>query len=180
MGTPDGFVLAGGLGRRFGEDKAAFVWRGHPLAVRTAVALRPWCGSVRVVRRADQPARAWAWPDGEPLEEVRGLEGARHALWGVVVALRAARADLALIAPCDLWGLTEAHLRPLLEAGEGRAVGDDGEQPLLALLRTSRADALAAAAASGARVRDALADVPPVRVPALALAQANTRDALPG
>lgn len=37
-----GVILAGGLGRRLGQDKATLPFQGKPLAMHVAAALRPW------------------------------------------------------------------------------------------------------------------------------------------
>ncbi len=41
-----GAILAGGLGRRLGQDKATLPFQGRPLALQVASALRPWVQEV--------------------------------------------------------------------------------------------------------------------------------------
>ena len=85
-GPPVGVVLAGGLGRRLGGDKAIVELEGRPLVRYPVEALHELCDDVVVVAKRDTmlpplagAAELWIEPD-EP----------RHPLTGVAHALRLA------------------------------------------------------------------------------------------
>lgn len=143
-----GYVLAGGLSRRFGVDKALYVVDGRPLALRVADALRaaglePW-----VVARASRPLG---------LPELFEPDGPRHPLWGVAAAL--GEGEDVFVASCDLVDLRAEQVRTLLEA-RAVAVG----QPLLGVYPARLRDRALAFATGGGAVRDFVADLPRVDV----------------
>ena len=77
-----GVVLAGGMSRRFGTDKAIALWRGRPLLSHAADALAPHCDLVAVSggsrAAVDFPTIA-DWPRSD-LGPLGGICGAmRHA-----------------------------------------------------------------------------------------------------
>ena len=45
---PVGLVLAGGVSRRFGSEKALAEWEGKPLLVHVLARLQPACSAVAV------------------------------------------------------------------------------------------------------------------------------------
>lgn len=132
-----GFILAGGLSRRFGSDKALHVVDGVPLALRIAEVLRaagldPW-----LVARRSRPLG---------LPELLEPEGPRHPLWGVAAAL--GEGDDVFLTPCDLAALEVEQVRALL-AARAVAVG----QPLLGVYPARLRDRALAFATAGASVR---------------------------
>lgn len=73
-----GAVFAGGLGSRFGSDKALAEFRGHTLLAHAVDALSGWCEHVIVVGRETAPAPTlpdWPRPGAGPLG---GLAAALH------------------------------------------------------------------------------------------------------
>jgi molybdopterin-guanine dinucleotide biosynthesis protein A/pimeloyl-ACP methyl ester carboxylesterase len=110
-GHARGFVLAGGASRRMGRDKAAIEVGGTAMVARVADALAgAGAGPVRVVGGAPQLA---------------ALAGARHLpdrwpgegpLGGLVTALGACEAPVAVVAACDLPSLDEVTVERLLGA----------------------------------------------------------------
>jgi molybdenum cofactor guanylyltransferase len=97
-GPPVGVVLAGGLGRRLGGDKAIVELEGRPLALYAVEALHELCDDVVVVAKRDTvlpplagAAELWIEPD-EP----------RHPLVGVAHALRLAAGRPILVVAVDL------------------------------------------------------------------------------
>ncbi len=169
----DGFVLAGGRSQRFGSDKALAWVDGLQMALWVASALLGPCERVALVRRAGQPPRAWALPDGRGVPEVRGDEGDHHPLWGVAVALAAATTPLVLVAPCDLPGLRPEHAQMLVDAGPCCATDGVDDQPLLAVLPRAWREDVVAAARAGQSVRRLMASLPRVQLPAPALRNVN-------
>lgn len=132
-----GFILAGGLSRRFGSDKALYPVGGAPLAVVIAGVLRdagldPWLVS--------REPRALGLP------EVIEPDGPRHPLWGVAAAL--GEGDDVFLTPCDLVALRVDQVRALLGA-RAIAVG----QPLLGVFPASLRDRAVAFATAGDTVR---------------------------
>jgi molybdopterin-guanine dinucleotide biosynthesis protein A len=145
---PVGVVLAGGLGRRIGGDKAVVELEGRPLIRYPIETLHEVCDEVAVVAKRDTmlpalqgQAALWIEPD-EP----------RHPLAGVAHALRLAAGRAVLAVAVDLPLMDAATLRCLLDAEEP----DPGElaavvvprvhgrlQPLCALYRPAALAGLA-------------------------------------
>jgi len=150
-----GMILAGGQGRRMGgRDKGLVPFAGRPLVAHVRQCLQ---GRVREVlinanRHLD---------DYRPLADrviVDAEAGYQGPLMGIYSGLRAATTPWLLVVPCDTPALP-ADLVERLVAGLGDgdiAVADDGERlhPVVALIRTSLADDLAAALAAGERKID--------------------------
>jgi molybdopterin-guanine dinucleotide biosynthesis protein A len=140
-----GYVLAGGLSRRFGSDKALFPIDGEPLAVRTARILAvAGLAPVLLVARTSRPLG---------LIELLEPDGPRHPLWGVAFAL--SKGEDAFFSPCDLPELSVEQVRALHLSGSV-ALG----QPLLGVLPVTRAADARAAALAGGSVRAFVAGLP--------------------
>lgn len=125
-----GAVLAGGMSRRFGSDKALADYRGRPLIAHVIARLRPQVSDLVVVGR-EHPGEAWI-----PDRPAPGL----GPLGGLCAALRHAGAggyDAVLTSGCDLPDLP-LDLRDALGAGPAFVLG----QPLLALWPGSLAGVL--------------------------------------
>jgi molybdopterin-guanine dinucleotide biosynthesis protein A len=137
-GLPDGCVLAGGAGRRFGRPKADVRLGGQTLVERAVDALLPRCGRVVVVSRPGVPLPPL------PVPVVFDRPGPDCPLVGVATGLAALAADDALVLGCDL-PLAGPLLDALAAAPPGVAVAAmrrGRPQPLCA--RYPRARALAA------------------------------------
>jgi len=128
-----GAVLAGGRSRRFGRDKARYVWRGRPLAAYVLESLR----------EADERFIVAGRPYPEFGVPVFGdaLPGA-DSLSGLHSALVHARHDWVAVAACDLPQLTPAYWAYMFaraRATEGLAVVAEGPtgwiEPLAAFYR---------------------------------------------
>ena len=154
-----GFVMAGGMSRRFGADKALAKLGGETLLARLCRLLASAAGEVRVVaprgRYLDQGVRLVddRWPGEGPLG-------------GIVTALEAAREGASawsLIVSCDLPFLNADWLCYLGEraaASQADVVyprSPAGDEPLCACWRNSSAASLEAAFAGGVRrIRDGM------------------------
>jgi molybdopterin-guanine dinucleotide biosynthesis protein A len=110
-GPPVGVVLAGGLGRRLGGDKAIVELEGRPLLLYPLEALHEFCDDVAVVAKRDTvlpplagAAELWIEPD-EP----------RHPLVGVAHALRLAAGRPVLVVAVDLPLMDATTLRLIAE-----------------------------------------------------------------
>lgn len=150
-----GLVLAGGLSRRFGREKATAVWRGRPLLAWSLAALDDCCALVAVsaapgsgaeilAREADRLVinDDRAHPRGPLAGLAAGLAWATSAGFDVLATMPC---DTPLVAPADVRTLIEA----LGEADGAHAVTEDGPQGLCAIWRSWLAPALAARLAAG-------------------------------
>ena len=166
-----GVVLAGGLSRRFGEDKALALVDGVPMALRVAEAMR--AAGLHVVLAAPDDRLACL---GLPLL-IEPDDGPRHPLRGLWAAL--GEAEEVLCAPCDLPWLPAEAILALLE-GPAPTVGFDGERvhPLLTRRRSADRPAVEALWRQGAPARALAQDARRVLLNALWLQNVNTRAAL--
>lgn len=114
MNPPVAAILAGGVSRRMGRDKAVIVWRGETLLARTArIAQKAGC-QVLVVGR-EQPD-AWGLTGVEFIPDAWEGQG---PLGGLATALVAADGAPVLALACDLPLLdTQAIYWLLSEAGQ--------------------------------------------------------------
>ncbi len=132
---PDGLVLAGGAGRRFGRPKATVVLDGQTLVERAVAALAGRCGRVVVVGRPEVPL---------PVPSVDDRPGPDCPLNALATGLGAVTAEEVLVLACDL--PAAAPVLDRLVVASSVAVDPDGRaQPLCA--RYARRPALAAAEA---------------------------------
>ncbi len=134
-----GAVLAGGMSRRLGRDKAAEVVGDVPLLERAVLALKTTCSDVVIVSsRPDTPAGAWTRiPDArQPCGPLGGIEAAldHAALLGY---------DGAFVLACDL-PLVDSKVIETVAAALGSAdasaptrVGRPDFEPLCAAYRVS-------------------------------------------
>lgn len=170
----DGFVLAGGRGTRMGVDKARAAYRGWPLAVATIGVLRAVCGRVALARRGAPDGLPWVLPDGAPIEVLyESDDGEPHPLWGVAMALAACRTERALVAACDVPGLSPESLRALIAAGPAVAAAEGLRHPLVAVLPAAWADRARTLASSGSSVHALVEALPAVELPAEELRDRN-------
>jgi molybdopterin-guanine dinucleotide biosynthesis protein A len=152
--APVGVVLAGGLGRRLGGDKAIVELEGRPLVLYPLEALHEVCDEVAIVAKRDTLlpplsglAELWIEPD-EP----------RHPLTGVAHALRLAAGRPILVVAVDLPLMDAATLRALAATDPAGAAAvvprvHGRLQPLCALYTPGALSGLAAFDAS-ARATD--------------------------
>lgn len=99
-------VLAGGQSRRFGQDKARFVFRGRPLIQWVLESLRE-AGERMIIANG-------AYPEfGLPV--LADVKPGGDALSGVYTALYHARWEWVAVAACDLPFLSPGYWRLLLE-----------------------------------------------------------------
>ena len=159
-GRPDGLVLAGGAGRRFGRPKATVLLDGQTLVERAVAALAPHCRAVVVVGRPEVPL---------PVRSVDDRPGPDCPLNALATGLAAVDADEVLVLACDLPGAGTVLSR--LERATSVAVDPTGRaQPLCARYR--RIEALAAAdallAVGHLRLLELIDVLAPALVPATA------------
>jgi len=128
-----GAVLVGGRSRRFGRDKARYLWRGRSLLEHVLMSLGDAEERFLVGDRPYPEFGLATYPDPEP-----GV----GPLAGVEAALAHARHRLVAVAACDLPRLRPEFWAYLLAAmGEAPAVasaGPDGEVEPLAAVYTRR------------------------------------------
>jgi molybdenum cofactor guanylyltransferase len=163
---PMGAVLAGGLGRRLGGDKAVAPLAGRPLIAHALAAMRAVVADITIVAKPDT-----VLPPHDELGAVQVLREPiepRHPLVGLCHALHAADGRAVLVCPADLPLVTREVLAGLAAAdphgapavvatGPGR-----GLQPLLGCYRPEAAALLEAAARQAtAPVRRAVAAIGP-------------------
>lgn len=150
-----GMILAGGEGRRMGgRDKGLEPFAGLPLVGHVVKRLKDQVAELLI--NANRNADAYRFfADRVIADEETGFKG---PLMGIYSGLRAANTPWLLVAPCDSPALPD-ELVARMVAGIGDhdiAVAFDGERlhPVVALLRTSLADDLAATLAEGERKID--------------------------
>lgn len=141
-----GFVLVGGRSSRLGFDKAAHPLDGTPAADRIARRLEAICErEVLLVGRDQAPWSAYpSIPDKSLSSSTTSSD--MGPIIGVVTALEASSADVALVVATDLWNVSTSSMRELLrevvdQSGETRpdvayaATGSGRGQPLCAAWR---------------------------------------------
>ncbi|MBF7053146.1 molybdenum cofactor guanylyltransferase [Halomonas sp. KAO] len=150
-----GLILAGGQGRRMGGvDKGLVPFAGRPLVAHVRDRL-----AGRVAELLVNANRSLADYDDFADRVIEDAEdGYQGPLMGIYSGLRAARTPWLLVVPCDTPRLPD-DLVDRLVTGIGEAdiaVAGDGQRlhPVVALIRTSLADDLAAALAAGERKID--------------------------
>ncbi len=128
-----GAVLAGGRSRRFGRDKARYVWRGRTLLLWVLDSLAEAHERFVLAPRPYPETGVPVLPDLKP-----GL----GPLSGLHAALAYARSEVVAVAACDLPNLTPAYWRFLLrELGSAPALAVQdplGRPEPLAALYTRR------------------------------------------
>ena len=155
-----GMVLAGGEGRRMGgRDKGLEPFAGLPLVGHVVKRLEGRVAELLI--NANRNADAYRFFADRVIADVvmDGAEGGfKGPLMGIYSGLRAAKTPWLLVAPCDSPALPDDLVARMVQ-GIGQhdiAVAFDGERlhPVVALLRTSLADDLAATLAEGERKID--------------------------
>ncbi|RUR35345.1 molybdenum cofactor guanylyltransferase MobA [Vreelandella populi] len=150
-----GLVLAGGEGRRMGgRDKGLEPFAGLPLVAHV---MQRFEGQVsELLINANRNLDGYALLGARVISDAEG--GFKGPLMGIYSGLRAASTPWLLVAPCDSPALPrDLVARMVTGIGEHDiGVAYDGERlhPVVALLRTTLADDLAAALAEGERKID--------------------------
>jgi len=140
FGFADGFILAGGMSRRMGENKAGLKLAGKTFLERSADVLGSVSGSIRVVGDI-QGLRS----NLDVLPDIFGEQKGQGAIIGLLSALHYAESKWAAVLACDLPFVTADLFFRLVEIAKGDpAVGcvvpvqSDGRiQPLCGLYRPS-------------------------------------------
>lgn len=180
-GQPIGVILAGGVGRRIGGDKAIVALRGRPLISYPLQAMGIVTPDLAVVAKSETN-----------LPDLRGVpvwlepERPRHPLVGIVHALQQAQGRPVLVCAADMPLITAAALRSLASADPGAApaviaISDGALQPQLGLYLPAAGQLLARAAqAADQPLRAAVAALEPalVEVPERVLFNVNTPEDL--
>ncbi len=178
---PIGVILAGGLGRRIGGDKAVVTLRGRPLISYPLRAMRSVTPDLAVVAKADTRL-----PD-LPGVSVWASPSSRATRWSGSCT-RCERADgrPVLVCAADMPLITAAALRSLVSADAGGApaviaISRGGLQPQLGLYLPAAGALLAQAAQAADRpLRAVVSALRPalVEVPERVLFNVNTPDDL--
>ena len=159
--TVTGVIVAGGLSRRFGSDKASATLRGRPLLQWVRDALAPVVDELIIVTAAGQTPPPMH--PAIPATVVEDREPERGPLGGLATGFAVAASPVCFAASCDAPLLQTPVVDRVIDAlaGHDAVLPEVGgfQQPLAAAYR--REPALAAAeaalAAGGNRVIDAFA-----------------------
>ena len=155
-----GMVLAGGEGRRMGgRDKGLEPFAGLPLVGHVVKRLEGQVAELLI--NANRNTDAYRFFADRVIADLvmDGAEGGfKGPLMGIYSGLRAAKTPWLLVVPCDSPALPDDLVARMVK-GIGQhdiAVAFDGDRlhPVVALLRTSLADDLAATLAEGERKID--------------------------
>lgn len=159
-----GMILAGGEGRRMGgRDKGLEPFAGLPLVGHVVKRLEGQVAELLI--NANRNADAYQFFADRVIADLvmdGAEEGFKGPLMGIYSGLRAAKTPWLLVVPCDSPALPDDLVARMMAgiASESSdcdiAVAFDGERlhPVVALLRTSLADDLAATLAEGERKID--------------------------
>ncbi|HYZ85181.1 MAG TPA: molybdenum cofactor guanylyltransferase, partial [Bryobacteraceae bacterium] len=90
-----GWILAGGLSKRLGQDKALLPFEGQPLVLRTVNLVRQVTGNATIVGRA----AVFKQIGIAAMDDHRQAEG---PLAGIITALEVTESEWNLFCPCDL------------------------------------------------------------------------------
>ena len=123
-----GLVLAGGLSRRFGEDKSTHLIDGVEMRVRAGLMLREVTNEVLlsagrdVCERERARAVSEAWPFSACVEDIVDCVGPLGGLHAATAHLEAggSTATHLVVVPCDMPWLRSASLRRLVDAVAGK------------------------------------------------------------
>ena len=178
---PIGVILAGGVGRRIGGDKAVVMLNGRPLISYPLRAMGIVTPDLAVVAKADTRL-----PDLPGVSVWFEPEQPRHPLVGIVHALQRAGGRPVLVCAADMPLITAAVLRSLARADAGRApaviaTSEGALQPHLGLYLPAAGPLLAQAAqAADQPLRAVVSGLRPalVEVPEGVLFNVNTPDDL--
>lgn len=111
-------VLAGGMSRRLGRDKAVEPLAGEPLIARVLSRVAQVTDETVVV--VNDAARAAELPLGEGIVSAVDRYPGAGSLGGIFTGLEAARSDWALVVACDMPFLNVPLLRRILSLRAGR------------------------------------------------------------
>ncbi len=111
MPEQSGIILAGGLSRRMGRDKAWVEFQGRPLIERVIDRLREVCQEIIVVANDQEPYKKL----GTRL--VSDILPGKGSLGGIFSGLSAAEFDRAVVVACDMPFLNPDLLRFMLTLG---------------------------------------------------------------
>ena len=156
-----GVIVAGGLSRRFGSDKASATLRGRPLLQWVRDALAPAVDELIIVAAAGQTLPPMH--PAIPATLVEDHEPERGPLGGLATGFAVAASPVCFAASCDVPLLQTPVVERIVDAlaGHDAVLPEVGgfQQPLAAAYRSepALAAAEAALAAGGNRVIDAFA-----------------------
>ena len=112
-----GIILAGGLSRRLGRDKAVEAVGGEPLIRRVASRLAQVSSQTVVV--VNEPGRAKALPVPDSATVAVDIYPNKGSLGGIFTGLSAAVTDWAFVVSCDMPFLNTALLSHMSSLREG-------------------------------------------------------------
>ena len=167
-------ILAGGLSRRMGRDKAFIPVKGISLVERTVgVLLEAGLEQIYTVGRQPELKDLWMPTLSESTE-------AHHPLFGISTVLNRLPDALVLFVPCDLVNLTAEHIRALLEYGSPCTASCAGlTHPLFCVLHKSMASTAQNLAETEKAARCLIDRLPSVELPNPVLVDANRPEQVP-
>lgn len=104
------FILAGGLSRRFGEDKALYHYRGKPLIAWPLSQLKPYFEKLFIIVKDESTYRHLGFP------VIEDQISYQTPLAGIYTGLKYSSTDWNFFAGCDMPFLTSYVIETMIQA----------------------------------------------------------------
>lgn len=157
----EAFILTGGHSKRFGENKALYIWRGRPLIQYVIDSAKEVMDSVRIISKDMSPYRQFELP------VIQDVYPAQNPLVGLLTALQTAETQWVFLIGCDMPFITSNVIRAIFKTAQTAGPGVEvvipeaagRRQPLCACYKTSLEGRLNSFPIKNASISDFLGDL---------------------